>query len=223
MLPLAAHDRPREKLERTGASALGDNELVAIVIGHGNATTGDALGLANRLLTTAGGLHGLTRIGCADLARTPGIGGALASRLVAAVELGRRTLVTRPPDRPRFATSAELARFLLPQFGAAPVERFGVVLLDTRHRLIAARLISIGTCDASLAHPRDVFREALLGGASAVVAFHNHPSGDPSPSPDDLALTRRLAKAGGVMGIELVDHLILADLRYCSLRESGVV
>jgi DNA repair protein RadC len=223
MQRIAVQDRPREKLERAGPSALGDNELVAVLIGHGTVGSGDALGIANQLLTAAGGVHGLTRLGRDELARVPGIGAALASRLQAAVELGRRTLVTRPPARPRFMSPQELALFLLPQYGAAPVERFGVVLLDTRHRLIRTRLLSLGTLDASLASPREVFREALLTGAAAIVAFHNHPSGDPTPSQEDIALTRRLARAGSVIGIDLVDHMILADMKYCSMKESGTL
>ena len=223
MLRIAVQDRPREKLERAGPGALGDNELVAVLIGHGTAGSGDALGIANQLLTATGGVHGLTRLGREELARVPGIGAALASRLQAAVELGRRTLVTRPPARPRFMSAREVALFLLPQFGAAPVERFGIVLLDTRHRLIRTCLLSVGTLDASLASPREVFREALLTGAAAIVAFHNHPSGDPTPSEEDIALTRRLARAGSLIGIDLVDHMILADMKYWSMKESGTL
>ena len=126
-----------------------------------------------------------------------------------------------PAGRPRFLSPREAAIFLLPQYGAHPVERFGVLLLDARHRLIRAQLVSSGARDASLVHPREVFREAVLAGASAIVAFHNHPSGDPMPSEEDLALTRRLVSAGSVMGIEVVDHLILSDTQYCSLKEAG--
>jgi DNA repair protein RadC len=99
------------------------------------------------------------------------------------------------------------------------VEQFGIVLLDTRHRVLRTAIIVSGTTNAAVVEPRDVFREAALGGATAIVAFHNHPSGDPTPSPDDVALTRRLAAAGVLIGIDLVDHLVLADQRYCSLKE----
>jgi DNA repair protein RadC len=155
-----------------------------------------------------------------QLEAVTGVGPAQASRVQAAVELGRRTLVLSPKARPRFRNAQDLASFLLPQFGAHPVERFGVMLLDTRHRLLATRLVSIGTLDASVAHPREIFREALLGAAAAVAVFHNHPSGDPRPSEDDVALTTRLRQAGRVMGIDVIDHVILADTLYCSLRES---
>jgi DNA repair protein RadC len=212
-------DRPREKLERGGAASLGDNELLALLIGHGRAGA-DALTLANDVLALAGGAHGLTRLHRDRLARVAGIGPAQAGRILAAVELGRRILLRAPPERPRFLHPRDIAEYLLPQFGAFPVERFGVVLLDTRFRLLSTRLVSVGSLDGSLANPRDVFREALLGGASAVVAFHNHPSGDPTPSRDDYDLTARLKAAGDIVGVELVDHLVLADVKYCSIKES---
>jgi DNA repair protein RadC len=217
---LAPRDRPREKLERGGVIALGDNELLSIVIGHGTAGA-SALSIANRLLAASGGTHGLTRLSADHLTRVPGVGPVLACRVQAAIELGRRTLLLSPRERPRFLTPADVATFLLPQFGAHPVERFGVVMLDTRHQLIRTQLVSVGTADASLAHPREVFREATIAGAAAIVLFHNHPSGDPTPSRDDLELTRRLASAGQVLGIDVVDHVILADTHYCSMKESG--
>jgi len=215
----AEHDRPREKLERCGAHALGDNELLAIILGHG--TSGlSALMLADRLLAVSGGVHGLTRMSRSKLASQAGIGTALSSRVLAALELGRRTLLTEAPGRPQFLRPGDLARYLLPQFGAYPLERFGVVLLDTKHRLLRAIVLSVGSLDASVVHPREVFQEAITIGAAAVAVFHNHPSGDPAPSADDLRLTARLRQAGSILGIPVIDHLILADTRYYSVREA---
>ena len=111
--------------------------------------------------------------------------------------------------------------YLLPQFGSRPVEQFGVVLLDTKHRVVRATVLTIGSLNVTGVQPREVFREAALGGAASVVMFHNHPSGDPTPSPDDVELTRRLMAAGIVMGIEVVDHIILGDVRYWSFKEMG--
>jgi DNA repair protein RadC len=216
MLPPSPHDRPREKLERAGPDALGDNELLAVLIGHGTSRA-DALGVANRLLAAVGGVQGLTRMTTSELVRVAGIGGALASRIRAAVEIGRRSLTRSPTDRVQILSAHDAAEFLVPQYGAYPVERFGVVLLDTRMRVMGTRLLSKGSLDASLAHPREVFREAVGAGAHSVVVFHNHPSGDPTPSVDDVDLTRRLANAGELLGIRVIDHLILADTRYCSL------
>ena len=222
MTDLAPGDRPREKLARSGVHTLGDNELVALVLGHGGAGA-SALATANRLLAAAGGVAGLTRVHRHALLQVPGIGAAQASRLLAAVELGRRTLLVDAETRPRFATAGAIARFLLPRFGAYPVERFGVMLLDTTLRLMGVELISVGGVDRSLAHPPDVFRAAVTARASAVVLFHNHPSGDPTPSIDDIQLTQRLVAAGQVVGIDVVDHVILADRRYRSLRESRIL
>jgi DNA repair protein RadC len=220
MKDLAPHDRPREKLERAGVDTLGDNELLAVLIGHGMAGV-SALAVANRVLLAANGVHGLTRIHRDEIAAVPGVGVAVAARIQAAVELGRRTLTQSPADRPQLLTPRSIAGFLLPRFGAFPIERFGILLLDARHRVIRTRLLSSGSRDASVAHPREVFREAILASACAVVLFHNHPSGDATPSADDYSLTRRLVTAGGLMGIDVVDHLILADNQYCSMRQIG--
>ncbi|MBI3048306.1 MAG: DNA repair protein RadC [Acidobacteria bacterium] len=220
MKDLAPHDRPREKLERLGVAALGDNELLTLVIGSGSRDT-DALTLANRLIEHAGGLHGLTRADLGQLRRVPGVGRARAAQIVAAVELGRRTLVRGVAERPRLRTPRELAAYLLPQYGGGPVEQFGLVMLDTKHRIIRVKIVSSGSLDTTVVHPREVFREAASASAAAIVLFHNHPSGDPTPSPDDLLLTTRMVNAGAIMGIDVVDHLILADQQYFSLLEAG--
>jgi DNA repair protein RadC len=220
MKEVAPHDRPREKLERLGPSALGDNELLALVLGSGSRGH-DVLDLSNAVLEQCGGLHGLTRAAAADLRQIAGVGGARAAQVLAAVELGRRTLVRTHADRPRLNTPRQLASYLLPQYGSRPVEQFGIVLLDTKHRLLHIKLVSTGSLDSTVAHPREVFREAIAGRAAAIVLFHNHPSGDPRPSDDDVALTARLADAGLVVGIDVLDHLILADQRYYSFTEAG--
>jgi DNA repair protein RadC len=220
MKDLAPYDRPREKLSRLGPAGLGDNELLALVLGSGSRDH-DALHLANRLLAESGGVHGLTRCLSGNLRAVPGVGTARAAQILAAVELGRRTLVRGGAERPRLTTPRQLASYLLPQYGAAAVEQFGIVMLDTKHRMIRIKVVSTGSLDATVVHPREVFREAASAAAAAIVLFHNHPSGDPTPSPDDLVLTTRMVNAGDIMGIDVVDHLILADQRYFSLVESG--
>lgn len=219
MKQLAKHDRPREKLQRFGVAALGDNELVAIILGSGSRDCG-ALELANRILERAGGLHALTRMAPDELC-VRGVGAARAAQVIAAVELGRRTLVRTALERPRYHTPAQLAGYLLPQYGAAPVEQFGIVMLDTKHRVIRVKLVAIGSLDTAVVHPREVFKEATAASAAAIVLFHNHPSGDPTPSGEDLLLTHRMLHAGDIMGIDVIDHLILADQRYYSLVEAG--
>jgi DNA repair protein RadC len=219
MRDLSPDDRPREKLWQHGASALGDNELVALVIAHGG-RRGSALDLANAVLASHDGLHGLARCSGDDLARIAGIGQARAAQLLAAVELGRRTLVHAPAERIRLTHPKQAALYLLPRFGGRSVEQFGLILLDSKSRIIRTTVLARGTLNSSHVEPRDVFREAVLGGANSIVAFHNHPSGDPTPSADDVTLTHRLVQAGVLMGVDLVDHVILGDVSYCSFKES---
>ena len=222
MKGLAEQDRPREKLARAGAGSLGDNELVAVVLGTG-VRARDALVVAQDVLRAARDAGGLTRLGFDELKRVPGVGSSRAARLLAAVELGRRTIGREAGERPQLSTPDAVGRYLLPLFGGHHEERFGVVMLDAKNRLIRAELISVGTVSASLAHPREVFRAATVASASSIAVFHNHPSGDPRPSDDDVALTRQLVGAGDVMGIQVVDHIILGDGRWFSFRAARLL
>jgi DNA repair protein RadC len=220
MKDLAPGDRPREKLLTHGAAALGDNELLALVLGSGSRER-NALAVANELLAARGGLPGLLRSSVDDLSRASGVGHAKAAQVLAAIELGRRALSHRYRERPQLLAPSETAAFLMPVFGGRTIEQFGVVLLDTKYRVIRTTLVAMGTLNSTIVEPRDVYREAAMGAAFAVVAFHNHPSGDPSPSPDDVDLTYRLKAAGTLMGIDLLDHVILGDGRYFSFKEMG--
>lgn len=219
-LGLDQHDRPREKLAELGASVLGDNELLAVVIGSGVQAM-SALAIANAVLEQAGGLHGLCRVNHQVLCRMKGLGAARAARVLAALELGRRALVRRPPARLKLRSPREVAVYLLPIYGGRPIEHFGVVMLDAKHRVLRTVIVSIGALDGTVVQPRDVFREAMTTGAAAIVVFHNHPSGDPAPSEDDVQLTERLTEAGDLVGIEVLDHIVLGDGQFCSLRELG--
>ncbi len=215
---MAPGDRPREKLMRAGASALGENELVALLLGAGLPER-DALDVAGQLLAASGGARGLARVSFDALCRIPGVGVVRAARVMAAIELGRRCLAGGGEGRPQLTMPREVAAFLMPRYAAFPVERFGVVLLDVKQRLLRTTIVSVGSLDASVVHPREVFREAVSASAAMLVLFHNHPSGDPTPSPEDVVLTRRLVQAGDVMGIRVVDHVILGDGRWFSFRE----
>src|SRR4051794_33327666 len=219
MKDLLPDDRPREKLRHLGAAALGDNELLAVVIGNGT-RRGNALTVANAVLAAHGGLHGLTRATSDDFVRVAGIGRVRAAQLVAALELGRRTLAHAPSARLLIRGPEDAAGYLMPRFGARGVEQFGIMLLDAKHRVMKTSVLAVGTLNSSIVEPRDVFREAAIGGATSIVVFHNHPSGDPTPSPEDVALTRRLVAAGSMIGIDVVDHLILGDARYWSILEA---
>jgi len=220
MKDLTPGDRPREKLLTHGAAALGDNELLALVLGSG-CRDRSVLAVANQVLAARGGLHGLMRSTVDDLSRAAGVGRAKAAQVLAAIELGRRTLTRRSRERPQLLAPGQTVAFLMPVFGGRGIEQFGVVLLDTKYRVIRTALVTTGTLNTTIVEPRDVYREAAMGAASAVVVFHNHPSGDPAPSDEDVQLTWRLRAAGTLMGIELLDHVILGDGRYFSFKETG--
>ena len=220
MKGVAPHDRPREKLERLGPTGLGDNELMAVVLG-GGVRGHSALDLANRLIEHAGGLHGFTRLSVSALCHVAGIGRARAAQVIAAIELGRRTLVRDMIERPRLVTPRQVAAYLLPEYGSSAVEQFGILMLDSKNRVLRIKLLSVGSLNSTIVHPREVFREAAAAAAAAIILFHNHPSGDPTPSRDDVVLTRRLVEAGELMGIDVLDHVILADTRYFSFKEAG--
>jgi DNA repair protein RadC len=213
-------DRPREKLARVGAMALGDNELVALVLGTGTRSRG-ALLVAQDVIAMAGGVPGLVRLALDELDRVPGVGASRAARLLAAVELGRRTLFGDGDERPQMLSTKDLVAYLLPRYGGGAVERFGVVLLDQKQRVIRSVILSTGTAEASISHPRDVFRAAVLASASSVAVFHNHPSGDPLPSAADRVMTRQLVDAGELMSIGVIDHIILGDTTYFSFKEES--
>ncbi len=219
-LGLDLRDRPREKLVELGAASLGDNELLAVVIGSGVRAM-SALAIANAVLEDAGGLHGLCRANHHALRRVRGLGGARAAQVLAALELGRRALLRQRPARRQLRSPREVAEYLLPIYGGRPVEQFGIVMFDSKHHVLRTTIVSVGAMDGTVVQPRDIFREAATTGAAAIVAFHNHPSGDPSPSPDDVALTERLVQAGELIGIDVLDHVVLGDGQYCSFRDMG--
>jgi DNA repair protein RadC len=213
-------ERPRERLQRLGVEALADAELVALVLRTGSAHD-DALGAAQRLLARAGGLRPLARASLHELCGGSGIGPAKAASLHAALELGRRVAshVLRPGDPIR--GPGDLHRHFAARLRDARHEHFLVVLLDGRHRVMRSETVSRGTLTASLVHPREVFRPAIREAAAAIALVHNHPSGDPTPSREDREITARLARAGELLGIPVVDHVVVAEGGYHSLREDG--
>jgi DNA repair protein RadC len=217
---LPADERPRERLARLGPEALSNRELLALLIGTGSRRA-SALDVAEEL--AGQGLRGLAGKSLRELERARGLGRATASRLLAALELGARLAVEKRGPAPAFHTPEDGARYLLPRYSTRPVETFGLLALDVRHRLKHEAVVSVGCLTSSLVHPREVFQEAVTSRAAALILFHNHPSGDPEPSAEDVALTRRLASAGALMGIEIVDHLVLGAGRFVSLKQRGVL
>ncbi len=213
-------DRPRERLEALGAEALSDAELLALLLRTGGRGA-DALAVASELLAVHGGLSALARAGGSDLASTAGIGPAKSATLRASLELGRRLAARRLEAGRPIRGPADVFRHFHPHLRHAAQERFLVVLLDGRHRVLRQELVSQGTLTASLVHPREVFRPALRESAAALVLVHNHPSGDPTPSREDREITERLMQAGEILGIPVLDHVVVAERGYCSLREAA--
>lgn len=217
---LPEEDRPRERLARHGVAALSNRELLALVVGSGSRRA-SALDLAEHLL--AAGLRGLAARSLSELEAETDLGRAKATRVLAALELGARLASEGRSAAPALHTPEDVGRHLLPRYGARPVETFGLLALDVRHRLKKEAIVSVGCLTSSLVHPREVFQEAIVSRAAAIVLFHNHPSGDPEPSAEDVSLTRRLASAGALVGIEVLDHVILGAGRIVSLKQRGIL
>ena len=217
---LPPEERPRERLARVGAEMLSNRELLALLVGTGT-RGGSALDVAEGLVGS--GLRGLAGRSLRELENVRGLGRAKAARLLAALELATRLSRERPRGAPALLSPEDGARYLLPRYSAKPVETFGLLALDVRHRLKHEAVISVGCLTSSLVHPREVFQEAITCRAAALVLFHNHPSGDPEPSAEDVSLTRRLAAAGTLLGIEVLDHLVLGAGRFVSLKQRGVL
>jgi DNA repair protein RadC len=213
-------DGPRERLLQHGAAALSDAELVALLLRTGGAAR-DVLDVSRSLLARCGGLGGIAREDASRLRSIVGVGPAKSASVLAACEIGRRVATRRLEVGARIASPADVHRHFFEQLRGCPHERFLAVLLDGRHRVMGDVLVSQGTLTASLVHPREVFRDAIRRSAAALVLVHNHPSGDPTPSAEDRAVTERLSSAGEVLGIRVIDHVVVAEHGYHSFNESG--
>jgi DNA repair protein RadC len=226
MRDLPPAGRPRERLLDQGPAALSEAELLAVLLGTGDRRR-SAVGLAEALLAAHAtpdeptGLRGLAAMPPAALQAEPGLGPAKAARLVAAVELGRRAAAVQGPGRTAIKGPADAWRLLAPRLEPLDREHFVTILLDAKHQVIDVALVAIGTLNATLVHPREVYKPAVRASAAALVLAHNHPSGDPTPSPEDHALTAQLLAAGEIMGIRVMDHLVIGAGRYVSLREAS--
>jgi DNA repair protein RadC len=219
---LPPSERPRERLLRFGVEALSAQELLALILGRG--TRGESVMLTSqRLLSRFGDLQGMAGSSVEELSTVRGIGLAKATQLKAAFELGRR-LDSYPVKEKRAIRSPEDAlQEVKAKLKGKKKEHFLTILLDTRNQVISIAPISVGSLDSSVVHPREVFREALAASAASVIFVHNHPSGDPSPSEDDIKLTQRLVEAGKIMGVEVLDHVVVADSAYASLKGMGSI
>lgn len=213
--------RPRERLLAAGPSVLSDGELLGLLFGIGSREK-TAVELAGEVISEAGGLHGLYDVSIHELTQVNGIGEAKACIILAAVELGRRIGRVRNPGRPVISSPADVDRILRGRIANLDRENFVVVLLNTKNEVIETSTVSVGTLSTSLVHPREVFKPAIRASAASVILAHNHPSGKVEPSKEDREVTRRLGEAAGILGIEVLDHVIVGD-GYFSLKEHGML
>jgi DNA repair protein RadC len=214
-------ERPRERLVRLGAGALSDAELLAILLRVG-VEGENALQLAQRLLHSLGGIPGLHRASIEEVRSQKGIGLAKAAQIKAAVELGRRLNVAAPEERPAISSPADAAGLVQYEMSALEQEELRVILLDTRNRVLKMETVYRGSLNSSQIRVGEMFKQAIRTNAAAMIAVHNHPSGDPTPSPDDVAVTRALIQAGKLLDIEVLDHLVIGAGRFVSLKERGL-
>lgn len=215
-------DRPRERLARLGATALRDAELIAVLFRTGTRSQG-AVALAEALLRHFGGLRRLGMASIEELSQVNGVGKVKAIELKAALELGMRLAGNLEGKRDKIEGAEDVAKLLMGECRTLEVERFVALLMNTKNEVIKRAEVSVGTLDGTLAMPRDVFRQAVREGVRSVIVCHNHPSGDPEPSTADIELTRRLKSAGEVLGVTLLDHVIIGDGRFVSLKERGIL
>jgi len=218
---LPASERPRERLMESGPASLSNSELLAIILRTGTAAE-NVLGLASRVLARFGGLVGLARASFGELCSERGVGQAKAAQLKAALELGRRLSSAQPEERAVVRTPQDVSNLLMAEMSFLDQEQLRVVLLTSKNQVISISEVYKGNVNTSLIRPSELFREAVRENCPAIIVVHNHPSGDPDPSPEDIAVTEQIVAAGRVLDIEVLDHMIIGGQRYVSLKERGV-
>ncbi|MDU0329741.1 RadC family protein [Paenibacillus barengoltzii] len=219
---LPSEERPRERMIKYGAGALSHAELLAILLRTGTRQE-SAVHMAQRLLAELGGLRGLVDVSLEEMTSLKGIGPAKAVQLKAGIELGQRLAKSRLPDQAVIRSPHDAAELLMEQMRYLQKEHFVCLFLNTKNHVIAQETLSIGSLNASIVHPREVFRAAIKCSSASVVCAHNHPSGDPTPSPEDIRMTRRLCEAGEIIGIDVLDHIVIGDGKFVSLKERGLM
>ena len=219
---LPADLMPRERMMAVGTSALSNAELLALVLGTGTRTE-NALEMCSRILADAGGWRGLANLSLTELRGIEGIGKAKSCQIQALMEIGRRMATTVPEARPMIRCPQDVADLVMEEMRYLDREHFRLISLNTKNQVLGIIPVSIGSLNASPVHPREVFKEAIKRSSAAIILIHNHPSGDPTPSREDLEVTKRLAEGGKLLGIEVFDHVIIGDKKYVSLKEKGIL
>lgn len=215
-------DRPRERLIRQGAMSLSNQELIAILLRTGTKDE-SVLQLANRILLYFEKIHELKDATIEEMTAIKGIGEAKAVQLLAAVELGRRLAQQQTDEKFTIRSPKDAADYLMADMTSLKQEHFVVLFLNIKNQITHKQTIFVGSLNASIVHPREIFREAVRRSSASIICAHNHPSGNPAPSPEDIDVTKRLAEAGSIVGVELLDHVIIGDHQFTSLKEKGVM
>ena len=211
-------EKPREKALRYGIRSLSNRELLALILRSGP-KGGSVLTAADELLSRAGGFSGLSKLSVAELRQVRGISDVKALELTACFEISRRALQERAWDTDVMENPAAVIRWLQKEIGSEMQEKFMVIYLSPKNRILSSRVLFMGTVNEAKVWPREIFREALLAGSSRVILVHNHPSGDPAASMDDIAMTRKMIEAGKIMGVEVLDHIIVTGSSWVSMAE----
>lgn len=213
-------DRPRERLIRQGAKSLSNQELIAILLGSGTKNE-SVLAVANRVLLNFEKLHNLKHATLEEMQDIKGIGEAKAVLLLAAIELGRRLASKDLQERYTIRSPEDAASFLMQDMTSLQQEHFVCLFLNVKNQVLHKQTIFVGSLNASIVHPREIFREAVKRSAASIICSHNHPSGVPTPSPEDIDVTNRLYEAGQIIGVDLLDHVIIGDHQFISMKEKG--
>ncbi|MBQ6446975.1 MAG: DNA repair protein RadC [Bacillus sp. (in: Bacteria)] len=215
-------ERPRERFIKQGPESLANHELIALLIQTGSKNE-SVLTLANKLLIHFDGLRLLKDASLDELKAIKGIGTAKAIQLMAAIELGRRVSNLEFTDRYCIRSPEDAAKYMMNEMKFLSQEHFICLYLNTKNQVMHKQVVFIGSLNASIVHPREVFKEAFRRSAASIICLHNHPSGDPSPSREDIEVTKRLVECGKIIGIDLLDHIIMGENKFISLKEKGYV
>ncbi|MCS7458727.1 DNA repair protein RadC [Paenibacillus doosanensis] len=215
-------ERPRERMMQYGAQALSNAELLAILLRTGTVQE-SAVHLAQRLLSQAGGLRNLVDMSLQQLTEIKGIGEAKGLQVQAGIELGRRLARSGMTETVTVRSPEDVSGLMMEEMRYLQKEHFVCLFLNTKNHVIGQETLSMGSLNASIVHPREVFRAAIKRSSASIICVHNHPSGDPTPSSEDVQMTQRLVEAGDIVGIDVLDHVVIGDRRYISLKEQGLM